>query len=193
MPCRRQQILVPVADWVSRDWERLPPRRIDLAGKPEEVFIAQYAGELEPLSQYLQQAGWAESPHWTWRDSLPYLNPNATLIELPPRPALHEGLKAKLTLIRTPADTPDQREVLRVYKTDLATADGTAYKPIYLVSLTREVRSNGFHLYAIPSLRAASAADVTSLRDVWGQAKSFSRLAQHERAGNIQDLITAIP
>jgi membrane protein DedA with SNARE-associated domain/membrane-associated phospholipid phosphatase len=189
----QRQILVPVSDWVSRAWEQLPPRRIDLAGKPEEIFVAQYAGELDLLSQYLQQAGWAESPRWTWRASLPYLNPNSALMDLAPRPALHEGLKAKLTLTRTPADTPEQREVVRIYKTDLATADGVAYKPIYLLSLTREVRSNGFHLYAIPSLRAASATDVTSLRDALVQSKSFSRLAQHERAGNIQDLITAIP
>ncbi len=187
------QTLVPVADWVSRDWERLPFRRIDLAGKPEEAFLAQYAGELEPLSRFLQSTGWTETPRWTWRQSLPYLNPNATLGELPPRPALHEGLKAKLTLVRTPADALDQREVVRLYKTGLATADGQTYKPIYLVSLTREVRSDGFHLYAIPSLRRAQLSDVTAFQDVLGQSKDMARLAQHERAGNVQDLIAAIP
>lgn len=189
----QRQILVPVTDWVSKEWERLPSRRIDLAGKPEEVFVAQYAGELEPLSRYLQSAGWSESPRWTWRESLPYLNPNATLPQLAPRPALHEGLKARLTMLRTPADSPDQREVLRVYKTDLATADGQTYKPIFLVSLTREVRSNGFHLYAIPSLAAALPADISGLRDILGQSKVLSRLAEHERAGNTQDLFTATP
>jgi len=187
------QLLVPVADWVAKDWERLPPRRIDLAGKPEEVFIAQYAGELGPLSQYLQSAGWTESPRWTWRESLPYLNPNATLTELAPRPALHEGLKAKLTMIHMPSDSSGQREVLRVYKTGLATAEGQAYKPVYLLSLTREVRSNGFHLYAIPSLAAALPTDIAGLRDVLVQSKGLSRLAEHDRAGDTQDLITAIP
>ena len=186
-------ILVPVSDWVSREWERLPPRRIDLAGKPEEVFLAQYAGTLEPLSQELQQAGWALSPNWTWRESLPYLNPNAALTELPPRPALHEGLKAKLTMVRTPADAPEQREVLRAYKTDLATASGEAVKPIYLLSLTREVRSDGFHLYAIPTLRPAAADDIAAFRNVLGQTKGLNRLAQHERSGSLQDLVTAIP
>jgi undecaprenyl-diphosphatase len=189
----QQRILVPVTDWVASEWQRLPPRRIDLSGKPEEVFLAQYAGELEPLSRYLKSVGWAESPRWTWRASLPYLNPNATLTELAPRPALHEGLKAKLTMIRSPADAPEQREVIRAYKTDLATAEGEVQKPIYLVSLTREIRSNGFHLYAIPSQRSASDGDVTALRDVLGQAKGLNRLAQHERAGGIQDLIAAAP
>jgi hypothetical protein len=130
---------------------------------------------------------------WTWRQSLPYLNPNAALGELAPRPALHEGLKAKLTLTRTPPGEAEGREVLRVYKSGLAAAEGSAYKPIYLVSLTREVRSNGFDLYAIPAVRPASEADVTELRAALAKAQGFTILAQHERAGTTQDLITATP
>ena len=189
----QKQILVPVADWVAKDWAKLPARRIDLAGKPEEVFIAQYAGELEALSAQLIKAGWNATPTWTWRESLPYLNPNATLTELPPRPALHEGLKARLTLIRNPAGAEEQREVLRIYKTDLAAAEGKLYKPIYLLSLTREIRSNGFHLYAIPSLLAAPAADISAFRFVLESSAGLSRLARHERLGDLQDLIVAAP
>lgn len=189
----QRQYLVPVADWVSREWKKLPSRRIDLAGKPEEEFVVQYAGELDTLSSYLTQQGWTLSPHWTWRESLPYLNPNADLNDLPPRPALHEGLKAKLTMIRKPEGTPDQREVLRVYKTDFATAEGADYRPIYLVSLTREVRSNGFQLYAIPSMLAASATDISGFRDSLGQSKTLSRLAEVEGASGVQDLISTTP
>ena len=29
------QTLIPVAQWVEKDWEKLPARRIDLAGKSE--------------------------------------------------------------------------------------------------------------------------------------------------------------
>jgi undecaprenyl-diphosphatase len=189
----QNQQLVPVADWVSKAWEKLPSRRIDLAGKPEEVFVAQFAGDLTGLSDSLAKAGWTVQPKWTWREGLPYLNPNSTLGELPPRPALHEGLKAKLTLTRTPEGLSDQREVLRVYKTDFATAEGTIYKPIYLLSLTREIRSNGFHLYAIPTLLTAQAADITGLRDLFSATKSLTLMAQHERSGDVQDLIMASP
>lgn len=189
----QRQFLIPVADWVAREWKKLPARRIDLAGRPEEQFVAQYAGELDTLSLYLENQGWTQMPRWTWRQSLPYLNPNAALVELPPRPALHEGLKAKLTMTRSPDGSPDQREVLRVYKTDLATAEGAAYRPIYLLSLTREERSNHFHLYAIPAMLAASAADISSLRETLGKSKGMARLAEVEGAGGLQDLITASP
>jgi membrane protein DedA with SNARE-associated domain len=189
----QRQFLVPVADWVARDWNRLPARRIDLAGRPEEHFVAQFAGDLDALSGYLERQGWTLSPRWTWRESLPYLNPNAALAELPPRPALHEGLKARLTMTRSPDGAADQREVLRVYKTDLAAAEGDVFRPIYLVSLTREVRSNGFHLYAIPSMLAASAADISALRDLLGRSTTLTRLAEVESPGGPQDLITTVP
>jgi undecaprenyl-diphosphatase len=189
----QNQILVPMAEWVARDWEKLPARRIDLAGKPKEVFIAQYAGELDRLSESLQKAGWTLTPNWTWRESLPYLNPNSTLLELPPRPALHEGLKAKLTMTRVPDGSSDEREVLRAYKTTLATADGDVFNPIYMVSLTREVRTNTLHLYSIPSLLAASPADISALRSFFAAGQGLSRLAEHERFGDVQDLISATP
>ena len=188
-----RRILVPVAQWVASDWEKLPARRIDLAGRPEEVFVAQYAGEPEALAKELEAQGWKVQPVWTWRESLPYLNPNATLGELPPRPALHEGLKAKLTLTRALGSPGEAREVLRVYKTDLAAAEGDLYKPIYLVSLTREVRSHGFDLYAIPTLQPALPAEVAELRGALAGRQGLSVLAQHQRGGDTQDLITATP
>ena len=187
------QILVPVAQWVEKDWEKLPARRIDFAGKSEEGFIAQFAGNLDVLAAQLEASGWTETPVWTWRQSLPYLNPNAPLPDLAPRPALHEGLKAKLTLIRSNPGDGEGREVIRVYKTGLAAAEGAAYKPIYLVSLTREVRTHGFNLYAIPSQRPASDLDVAELRGVLARAQGIAVLSAHERAGTRQDLITAIP
>ncbi|MCA3555167.1 bifunctional DedA family/phosphatase PAP2 family protein [Aestuariivirga sp.] len=185
--------LVPVAQWIDKDWEKLPARRIDLAGKPEESFIAQFAGNLDLLAAQLEAGGWSATPEWTWGQSLPYLNPNAALPDLAPRPALHEGLKAKLTLTRAAAGDGEGREVIRIYKTGLAATEGTAYKPIYLVSLTREVRTHGFDLYAIPSPRPASAADIADLRGVLSRAGGIAILSGHERGGIRQDLITASP
>jgi hypothetical protein len=83
--------------------------------------------------------------------------------------------------------------VLRLYKTDLAAAEGSIYKPIYLISLTREVRSNGFDLYAIPALRPAAKEDVASLQAALASARGLGVLARRERAGTSQDLITDVP
>jgi membrane protein DedA with SNARE-associated domain len=189
-----RQVLVSLAQWVDSDWQTLPARRIDLAGKPEETFIAQYAGDLDALSAALTAAGWKTVPVWTWHQSLPYLNPEAHLADLLPRPALHEGLKARLTLIRVPGGGgDDEREVLRVYKTSLAAAEGQLYKPIYLVSLTREVRRNGLNLYAIPTPIPAAEADIQALRATWAGGHGLGVLATREHSGITQDLFVTIP
>jgi hypothetical protein len=87
----------------------------------------------------------------------------------------------------------DSREVLRLYKTDLAAAEGSLYKPVYLVSLTREVHSNGFDLYAIPSLAPASAQDVAALQGALARAPGLAVLARRAHGGTAQDLVTAVP
>lgn len=189
----QRQVLLPMAQWLDTGWETLPARRIDLAGRPEEHFIAQFAGDPALLQDVLARQGWSAVPAWSWRESLPYLNPNASLAELPPRPALHEGLQAKLTLIRTPGASPGMREVLRLYKTGLAAAEGNLYEPVYLVSLTREVKSNGFHLYAIPALAPAAPEDAAALRAVLSAAPGLGILASKQRDGAAQDLIAAAP
>lgn len=152
------------ANWTADGWTQLPPRRIDLVGRTGEPFIAESAGSLDAIRQTFEAAGWREVPKWTWRGALPYLNPGAGLAELPPRPALHEGLKAKLTMIRQEADAPNLRLVLRVFKTNVAVnVRGTA-QPVYLVSLAREVLRHGFNLYAVPSPDLAIPEETEALR-----------------------------
>lgn len=188
-----QQMAVPMAQWVGSGWQELPARRIDLAGRPEESFIAQYAGDPATLSRALTGDGWRTVPVWTWRESVAYLNPNASLAELPPRPALHEGLKAKLTLTRQPGGSPDVREVLRLYKTDLVAEEAGLGKPVYLVSLTREARGHGFSLYAIPELEPAASADADAFLATLAKAEGLGVLGRHQRDGTAQELIAARP
>ena len=188
----QKAVSVPQAQWQSKDWERLPRRRIDLAGRPGEIFIAQFAGSLDALSATLGAAGWIETPKWTWRESLPYLNPHAPLADLPPRPALHEGLKAKLTLTR-PADSDSQRRVLRIYKSGISAANGVADNPVYLVSLTREYLRHGFDLYAVPSPTPATLTDITSFQSEVETSHKLAVLARHDVDGQAQDLLVQVP
>jgi hypothetical protein len=136
-------------------------RRIDLAGKPEEQFIIQWAGSLESLQKVLESRNWVYSPKWTWRDSIPYLDPNAVLGGVVPRPALHAGLKAKLTMTRALKDETNRRLVLRAYKTNATLKTGNGGPPIFLISLTQESLRKSLRAYVVPTLVAARAEQVT--------------------------------
>ncbi len=180
-------------DWQQQGWKQLPERRIDLAGKPEEVFLAQLAGNLDTFASAMTAAGWRATPKWTWRDSIPYLNANANLAELPPRPALHEGLKAKLTMIRSAEASPGERQVLRVYKTLLQATSGAETQTVYLVSLQREHRNEGLNLYAMPAALNATDSDKTALRATLQSAPGLKVLGENPVEGAMQTLLTTLP
>jgi hypothetical protein len=184
---------IALEQWQAGDWKKLPPRRIDLAGRPEEEFAAQWLGGLDELKQVLSSAGWAESPGWKWRDSISYLNPGAPLDELPPRPALHEGLKAKLTMVRPVPDMPDQRMVLRTYRTGLQVKNGAGATPLYLLSVTREGLRHRFHLYSVPAPLPAPEDDEAQFRSVLAAAKQVQIVANGAAEPTSPALLMALP
>jgi membrane protein DedA with SNARE-associated domain/membrane-associated phospholipid phosphatase len=188
-----QQKIVPMelSKWRENDWTMLPRRRIDLVGKTGETFLAQMAGSLDPLRLAMTAQGWSETPKWTWRQSLPYLNPSAALADLPPRPALHEGLKAKLTLIRPMGDT--EREVLRIYKTNRSILIRDLNQPLYLVSLTREILRHGLNLYALPRSVVAKYDERGKVLKSLASARQLHVLAENDVNNLKQDLILAVP
>ncbi|MGB8313841.1 MAG: bifunctional DedA family/phosphatase PAP2 family protein [Aestuariivirga sp.] len=154
-----QDYSVTQADWETNVWQRLPVRRIDFAGKPEEPFIIQWAASLEELRRILEMRQWVFSPKWTWHEILPYLNPNAQLADVAPRPALHAGLKAKLTMTLALQGQVNRRLVLRAYKTN-AILQANAGTPVFLISLTQESLRKSLRAYVIPTLMAATAVQV---------------------------------
>lgn len=149
--------------WTTTGWERLPQRRIDLAGREEEAFPVQWAGTLESLQAQLTATGWQHQPAWTWQESLRYLDLNASITDVAPRPALHEGLQARLTLTR-PGSNPDSRLVLRAYKTEAAITQAGHAQPVFLLSLTEETLRRRLATYVIPQLAPASESAVDDLR-----------------------------
>ncbi len=179
--------------WRQGGWKRLPARRIDLAGKPEELFLVQWAGSLDPLKSILVSAGWIDTPKWTWRESLPYLDPHAELMGLLPRPSLHEGLKAKITLMRPLAGDSNRREVIRAFKTHIELTDGGIAQPIYLVSLTQEQLRKGLNLYAVPSPLPADSRELTEMLKIIGAAPGLRVLAENADAGATPALVLATP
>lgn len=180
------------AEWQSSGWARLPDRRIDLAGRPEEEFVLQWLGGPAALAIALDENGWKLQPKWHWKDGLPYLNPNATLEELAPRPVLHEGLRSLLTWTQ-PADDPGAyRLVLRLWKSDYEVAENAGSEPVYLISLTRERLRKGMHLYAVPSPAPPSTEEMHKFLALLGGTPAIRVLARSEPSEKtVPALVTA--
>lgn len=166
------------AKWTGGAWAAMPGRRIDLAGQPEEVFAAQWMGELPPLEQALKEQGWQPVAMWTWRDALSYLDPHAQLAALPPRPLLHQGLKAKLTLLRAFPGDAHKRQVLRIYKTFAEVKSPDATRPVYVMSLLVETIRPHLGLYDVPATLKSDPSDVSGLVQALGQTSSLKSVAQ---------------
>ncbi len=157
---------ISAEEWQAASWLRLPTARIDLAGKPEERFVAQWAGSLDALQAGLATQAWLPSPKWSWRDSIAYLDPNAVLGSVAPRPALHEGLKAKLTMTLALPDEANLRLTLRAYKTNAIVKTATSAKAIFLISLTQETLRKTMHAYSVPTLKPATAVQIEQFRGI---------------------------
>jgi membrane protein DedA with SNARE-associated domain len=137
--------------WQSGSWASLPSQRIDLAGRSEEPFSVQWAGDPTPLAEALGKAGWTEEGKWSWMLGLAYLDPQRSLADLAPRPALHQGRVADLSWTKPVEGTSDERLVLRAWQTDVMIGKAEKTYPVYVMSLMRERLRRGFNLYAVPS------------------------------------------
>jgi hypothetical protein len=151
------------AQWQDTEWQKLPDHRIDLVGKPEELFSFQWAGSLDVLQSVLEARKWVFSKKWTWHNIFAYLDPNAPLASVAPAPALHEGLKAKLTMLLPIPGDVNRRLVFRAFKTGAILKTESAEKPVFLISLTQESLRKTLHTYAVPVLSPASDDDVKQL------------------------------
>lgn len=165
-------------EWSAGGWESIAHRRIDLAGQPEEVFVAQWIGDLSFLQTTLQAKGWQPLDVWHWHDAFNYLDNKAPLAKLPPRPLLHQGLKAKLTMTLSDPQSPSRRLVLRAYKAQAEILINGVREPVNLVSITSETVTQRFHLYALPTTLAATPQDRSTVLAALDQAPNVKILAQ---------------
>jgi undecaprenyl-diphosphatase len=182
-----------LAQWETGGWAAIPPQRIDLRGRSEETFIAQWAGDTAALTSELTGAGWKLSEPWHWQMALLYLDPHRALENLPPRPALHEGRQADLTFTHDATAGDNTRLVLRVWKTGFQLAHDSKVQRIYTVSLTRDRLRQGFSLYAIPSAVPASDAEVAAAQDLLKMTAGVRVVAGLGAKSARQTLLLAMP
>ena len=188
-----QSYSITPMEWETTAWLQLPDRRIDLAGRPEEQFIMQWAGSLERMQAILESRKWTYSPKWTWRDSLPYLDPNAVLGGVAPRPALHAGLKAKLTMTLALNGESNRRLVLRAYKTDASLQSANARTPIFLIGLTQESLRKSLHAYVVPTITAANSTQVAEFERDMMLPLNARMVTEQRPGGGGQVLLVTLP
>lgn len=78
----------------------------------------QWSGSITALQNELKQHGWIESKTLGPGSMLQWLNPKASLNELPVLPQVHEGRHQDLLLVH-PANTADKQWVMRLWKTNI--------------------------------------------------------------------------
>jgi membrane protein DedA with SNARE-associated domain len=179
--------------WSQGAWLDLPSRRVDLAGTPEEVFTAQWVGNLDQLRSALQAQGWRPQSQWRWQDTFFYLDPKAALAKLPPRPVLHQGLKAKLTMTLANATESNRRLVLRAFKAQAIVSVNGTPEPVFLISVTPETPRSRFQLYAMPMTQLSSAEDRTLAETAMASIPDTRILAQSSQTDRTARVFLAKP
>lgn len=103
------------ATWLDSGWEQLPEQRIDTRGSERQPLNLQWSGSLETLQQHFEAMGWQRAPALTLKSAMQWINPRATLAELPHPPLAHDGRAPALVMT-----LPEQRLLLRLWPTHLA-------------------------------------------------------------------------
>ncbi len=172
------------ADWHSGGWTHVPARRIELTGETEEPFVLQWAGSAEDLRRVLGAHGFKQVPSWSWTDVLTYADARNDIDVLLPRPSLHAGKLARLSMTRPVAGDDQARLVLRAWEADVSVA-GT---PLLLVSLTEE-RKKELPIVALPDDEQASAADVATVMDLLRSSPDVTTVLPPAREGAMVPLL----
>ena len=173
------------ADYLANGWAKLPGQRINLIGKPAEVFVVHWLGSQQSLRDALSRNHFKLWNRWGWRDALPYLNPHVALADLSPNPAVHEGLRAKITATEDDAAPAQGRLVLRAYQTNTKVESGVATpQRVYVINITREGLKPNLGMFAVPSNQPASAEEIASVEKNLGDDPAVETLGRNDVAGH---------
>lgn len=131
--------------WWQEAWRRLPHQRIDFRGEWQDPLSIQWAISRSDLEKRLENAGWHRAPVFTAQSTLMFLNPNASIEQVPVLPRVHDGRHEEVALIR-PGEAPDTRLVLRFWDSGMRIENGGI--PIWLGSLSRQELQRRMNFFA---------------------------------------------
>jgi len=182
-----------LADWQQGGWQRLPQRRVDLAGQLEEPLVLQWAGPLTRLQTYLTAAGWQEPAPWSAAALLDWLSDGDIPPDFPVLTRLHDGHAAALTLIHA-AEGDGARQarwVLRLWPAELrlTTAAGPP-RALWFGSLTQQRFRRALDLFELGFERAPKEVPWPLLEDALPGSRRATR-PDSGKAGQV--LLAPIP
>ena len=115
--------------WQAGGAGALPAWRNELEGRSTWPLNVQLVGDPQALAERLAEAGWQPAEPGGWKDLLMTLDDDATPETLRILPASHYGRAQVLMLVRQPQQRPEQRHVLRFWRTGYRLDDGS---PLWL-------------------------------------------------------------
>lgn len=136
---------MPAANWWNREWESLPTRRQDMAGKDRQYLNLQWSGSLDEISHLLLARGWKLPPPLSFTSSLRWLSPESEISELPLLPRYHAGRHQVLTL-RKPKDAEHQY-LLRLWPSEYQLKSD---QPLWIGTLVVQERRRVARLFHYP-------------------------------------------
>ncbi|MEW5756249.1 MAG: VTT domain-containing protein [Pseudomonadota bacterium] len=161
-------------EWWTKRWAELPQMRIDMLGKARQPFNLQWQGAEADLHAYFTAHGWREPVDLNLRSALHWLLTDSNLEDLPVLPQVYDGRHEKIVRVR-PTDDPHRFELIRLWRTSIRFADGSALWIGYAGHL---VPAHPFGVLSVPRLEIAPDAAMTILaNDLAGfemQAAAFA-------------------
>ncbi len=167
-------------DYVSTGWSKVPGQRIDLVGKPRDVFQLQWIGSLDTLQAVLRSQNFVTWNRWSLRDALPYLSPTSPLAEMAPNPVVHEGLRAKTTATAPDVKHADYRLALRAFQSNSVVVDGDTKSRVYLINITHEFAKRDFGFFAVPTDQPVDADELKEVLARLAADPNVDKLAERQ-------------
>ena len=183
--------VMTAGDWLAQGWRTLPDRRFDVAGQPEEDFGLQWACGPARIAAIAGAAGWQPAPEWTLQSTLTWLQPQTPLADHPVLPRYDRGNASGLVFVRASSPRPDEREVLRLWRSEVrlrAVNAGAPAVPVWYGAAYRETHPSHGWLPG-PAIRrvvqspAGFAAQLPA--DVWWQQPARASGQPEGRAGAV--------
>jgi membrane protein DedA with SNARE-associated domain/membrane-associated phospholipid phosphatase len=182
-----QRHVISQQEWLDQGWRRLPDRRLEAAGDPEEPFGLQWACGEADISTRLDHSGWRLASTWSLQSALAWLVPHAQLADLPVLPRFDRGNRSELAFVRWNAARPDEREVLRLWRSDLqvhAVGAAASKLPVWYGAVYRETRPQHLSFQSLGARRVI-VSPITFAAELPGDVRRQEQLRDPGKAPTV--------